>query len=326
MKFLFIAKGNNKPSARYRVFPLATRLKEMGHDIEICPSEFSLGNRINILKLARTSDVVIIQRKLFGAVYFRLLSSCSSKLIFDLDDAIFLHSNGTPSKRRMAGLERTLRVCDTVWAGNHYLLENTEKYCDKCFLIPTPVNPAVYVKPVVKHDVLTLVWIGSRSTRKYLESHRSIIENIGRSVNGIQLKVIADFEIQFENLRVINLPWSQKTEADEIAKCHIGIAPMDDNAWTRGKCALKILQYMACSLPVVTSAVGANKEVVIHGETGFHAIEKDDWVTSIVQLSKDVEKRTRFGLAGRQQVEQRYAEEVIVNQMVESLRSLHLSL
>ncbi len=326
MKFLFIAKGNNKPSARYRVFPLATRLKELGHDIKICPSEFSLGNRFNILNLSRNSDVVIIQRKILGAFYFRLLRSCSSKLIFDLDDAIFLRSDGTPSLRRMEGFERTLRACDAAWAGNHYLLENTEKYCEKCFIIPTPVNPSVYVKPVTKHDVLTLVWIGSHSTRKYLESHRNIIEDIGRSLYGIQLKVISDFEIKFENLQVINVPWSQKTEADEIAKCHIGIAPMNDNAWTRGKCALKILQYMACSLPVVTSAVGANKEVVIHGETGFHAIEKDDWVTSVIQLSKDLEMRSRFGLAGRQQVEQRYSEGVIVNRMIESLSSLNLSL
>lgn len=326
MKFLFIAKGNNKSSTRYRVFPLATRLTEMGHDIEMCSSEFSLGNRFNILNLSRNSDVVIIQRKIFGAFYFRLLRSCSSKLIFDLDDAIFLRSDGTPSLRRMEGFERTLRACDAVWAGNHYLLENTEKYCGKCFIIPTPINPSVYVKPVAKHDALTLVWIGSHSTRKYLESHRSIIEDIGRSLYGIQLKVISDFEIKFENLQVINVPWSQKTEADEIAKCHIGIAPMNDNAWTRGKCALKILQYMACSLPVVTSAVGANKEVVIHGETGFHAIEKYDWVTSVIQLSKDLEMRTRFGLAGRQQVEQRYSEEVIVNRMIESLSSLNLSL
>lgn len=326
MKFLFIAKGNNKPSTRYRVLPLATRLRKMGHDIEICSSEFNFRGRLGILNLARNADVVIIQRKLFGTIYFRLLSLCSPKLIFDLDDAVFLHSDGTASQRRRDRFERTLRACDAVWAGNHYLLENTEKYCNKCFLIPTPVNPAVYVKPVAKHDVLTLVWIGSHSTRKYLESHRSIIEDIGRSLYGIQLKVISDFEIQFENLRVINVPWSQKAEADEIAKCHIGIAPMDDNAWTKGKCALKILQYMSCSLPVVTSAVGANKEVVVHGETGFHAIEKDDWVTSIIQLIKDVEKRTRFGLAGRQRVEQRYSEEAVVDRMLESLNSLNLSI
>jgi len=324
MKFLFIAKGNDNPSTRYRVFPLAARLRELGHDTEICSSEFHLGNRIKILNLAKNSDVVIIQRKLFGAIYLRLLRSCSSKLIFDLDDAIFLRSNGTPSQRRMNGFVRTLRVCDAVWAGNHYLIDNIGKYSNKGFLIPTPVNPALYDNAVAKHSIPTLVWIGSHSTRKYLESHRSIIEEIGRSVNGIQLKVIADFEIQFNNLQVNNIPWSQKTEADEIAKCHIGIAPMDDNAWTRGKCALKILQYMSCSLPVVTSAVGANKEVVIHGETGFHAFKKDDWITSIILLSKDVEKRTRFGLAGRQQVELRYAEEVIVNQMIESLRSLNL--
>jgi glycosyltransferase involved in cell wall biosynthesis len=326
MKFLFIAKGNDNPSTRYRVFPLAARLRELGHDTEICSSEFHLGNRINILNLTVKSDAVIIQRKLFGAIYFRLLRSCSSKLIFDLDDAIFIRSNGTPSKRRMEGFKRTLIACDTVWAGNNYLLGNTEKYNDKCFIVPTPVNPDVYVNQVAKHDILTLVWIGSSSTRKYLESHRNVFECLGRSISQIQLKVISDFEIQFENLRVINIPWSKKTEAEEIARCHIGIAPMDDNAWTRGKCALKILQYMASSLPVVTSAVGANKEAVVHGETGFHAINKDDWITSIILLSKDVGKRTRLGLAGRQQVEQYYSEEVVVNQMIESLRSLNLKL
>jgi len=326
MKFLFIAKKNNNPSTRYRVLPLATRLREMGHDVNICSSEFSFGNRINILNLARTSDVVVIQRKLFGAVYFRLLRAYSSKLIFDLDDAIFLRSDGTPSQRRMDGFERTLRACNAVWAGNHYLMDNIGKYCNKGFLIPTPVNPALYDNAVVKHSIPTLVWIGSRSTKKYLESHRNVFECLGRTVSKLQLKVISDFEIQFENLRVINVLWSQNTEADEIAKCHIGIAPMDDNAWTRGKCALKILQYMACSLPVVTSAVGANKEAVVHGETGLHAVDKDDWVNSIIQLIKDVDKRTRLGLAGRQQVEQRYSEEIIVNQMIESLSSLNLSL
>lgn len=326
MKFLFIAKGNNNPSTRYRVLPLATRLREMDHEVEICSSEFSFINRINILNLARTSDIVIIQRKLFGAVYFKLLRYCSSKMIFDLDDAVFFRSNGTASQQRRNGFKRTLSTCDAAWAGNNHLLINTEKYCDKCFLIPTPINPSLYVNPVTKHDVFTLVWIGSRSTRKYLESHRSIIENIGRSVHGIQLKVISDFEIKFDNLRVINMPWSQKSEADEIAKCHIGIAPMDDNAWTRGKCALKILQYMACSLPVITSAVGANKEVVLHGETGFHVIENDNWVTSIIKLIKDEEMRTGFGLAGRQRVEQLYSEKVVVDRMLESLSSLNLNI
>ena len=104
------------------------------------------------------------------------------------------------------------------------------------------------------------------------------------TIKNLRLKVIADFELHSEVLPIDNVPWSLATEAVELARSTIGIAPMTDDPWTRGKCGLKVLQYMASGLPVITSPYGVNRELVVEGETGFHAATTRQWLDAIRHL------------------------------------------
>ena len=117
------------------------------------------------------------------------------------------------------------------------------------------------------------------------------------------MKLICDRFLEFENLSVIRCPWSEKTEAEDLESADIGISWVPDDPWSRGKCGLKVLQYMAAGLPVVANPVGVQAEMVRHGETGFLCGSPDEWSAAIGRLSHDPLLRKRMGKAGRKRVE-----------------------
>lgn len=319
MKYLLIVKSEQDPAARYRVWPLEDKLKVLGHRVDILSSKSSL---FELIKNIRTSDVVVIQRKLFTKPIARIIRYFSKALIYDFDDAIFLRSNGEASAIRMARFQAIASRADQVWAGNSFLAAEACRFNQNVQLVPTSVDIISYGAEVKKEEVFTLVWIGSSSTRKYLEVYKQVLEEIGKSVSDIQLKVISDFEFSLEHLRVINQPWSQATEISDLKSCHVGIAPMTDNLWTKGKCALKILQYMAASLPVISSPVGANSEVVVNGETGILASSSADWTNAVKTLIHTEGKGIQMGIEGRKRVKERYATKVITDLLLQYLDSL----
>lgn len=161
-----------------------------------------------------------------------------------------------------------------------------------------------------------LVWIGSSSTVQGLEAIRPLLENLGREIPGLTLKLICDRFLTLENLLVEKCPWSEATEGAALAAADIGIAWVPDDQWSRGKCGLKVLQYMAAGLPVVANPVGVHTDLVRHGETGFLAETPDEWRDSIRQLLNDPEMRRRMGTAGRQLVEQDYSVSVGLDRWV----------
>src|SRR5262249_11100433 len=140
-----------------------------------------------------------------------------------------------------------------------------------------------------------------------LESIAPLLEHLGRTIPYLQLKMICDCFLRFTNLSVMECPWSEATEAEEIASADIGISWMPDDDWSRGKCGLKVLQYMAAGLPVVANPVGVHAVMVRHGETGFLAATPADWVEAIEALVRDPDLRERMGRAGRRVVQERYA-------------------
>lgn len=316
MKTLFVTKSELDPATRYRVWPLAARLKDLGHQVELISSKKLL---VQILVKVKQADITIIQRKLFSSPVIRIISGLSKSLIFDLDDAIFLRSSGEVSSSRGKRFQTIASSCDYIWAGNDFLASRARNYCNKVQLVPTPVDTRRYGLNVERESVFTLVWIGSSSTRKYLESHRQALEQIGRSIEEIQLKVISDFEFSLDHLKVINRPWSEGSEIAELKSSHLGIAPMVENPWTRGKCALKVIQYMAASLPVISSPVGANAEVVIDGVTGILAADASQWVSGVEMLYRSETLRAEMAEKGRLRVEEFYSQNVVVEKLVRTL-------
>lgn len=134
-----------------------------------------------------------------------------------------------------------------------------------------------------------------------------LLEDIGRNVPGLNLKLVCDHFLHLHHLPVLPVTWTETSEAEEIARADIGISWIPDDSWSRGKCGLKVLQYMAAGLPVIANPVGVQVEMVRHGETGYLARTPEEWIAAVRRLSDDTELRRRMGRAGRRLVETRYS-------------------
>lgn len=326
MKVLFIAKSKNDPATRYRVLPLQTRLAELNVETTICDDTNGVRAKFRLLSEASRADLVFIQRKLFAPWLVSALKRRCPRLVYDFDDAVFSKSSGELSSRRMAKFRKIIRSADLVLAGNEYLGQQcklVDEHVDT-IVIPTPVDQTLYDLEIPKEQGCVLVWVGSRSTRKYLESHRNTFEEIGCRFPDVMLKIVADFDFTLDNLRVENIPWTIETESKILGSAHIGIAPMVDNRYTKGKCALKIIQYMAAGLPVISSRVGANSEVVVHGETGLLVDTLDDWIMAIELLSSNPEECARMGLAGYERMLANYCQRTVVKSVIENFVARNL--
>lgn len=288
------------------------------------PTEMSLLSKLGFLWKMQGDDVVVIQRKLFPNWFVNFLRGRAGRIVFDFDDAIFVKSSGKSSSARMSKFAAICRVSDLIFAGNQYLADAAiaaGASPNNVHLIPTSVVVEATGAAIEKEDKPTLVWIGSSSTRRYLDFLTPTLERLGHQFPDLQLKVISDFEFQLDGMPVKNIPWSLQEEAAELASSHIGIAPMIDDPWTRGKCALKVLQYMGAGLPVISSRCGANQEVVLESETGFLAESEEEWCSAVETLIRDDAGRERLGVRGRQRVVELYSRDAIADRAVELLNT-----
>jgi glycosyltransferase involved in cell wall biosynthesis len=220
-------------------------------------------------------------------------------------------TKGFASRKRMHRFRAVVRAADAVIAGNDFLAEHaTTTGARAVWVIPTCVDVRNY--PVARHERVgaDLVWIGSASTLRGLEAISGLLDAIGRQVPGVRLKLVCDLFLKLTDLPVVESPWTEATERAEIAVADIGISWVPDDPWSRGKCGLKVLQYMAAGLPVVTNPVGVHRTMVRHGETGFLAESEAEWVEAIRTLAGDPDLRRRMGTRGRALVEERYSLEV----------------
>jgi glycosyltransferase involved in cell wall biosynthesis len=320
---LFVFKGAQAASTRYRARVYYPYLRAAGWDIREHEAAANPLARLTLLVQAARAEVVVVLRKTFTAPFARLLRAVSDRLVLDFDDAIFVRSSGAPSNLRMRRFARMAARCDHVFAGNAYLAEHARKFNPQVTILPTSIDPRKYAVGAAKPEAtLDLVWIGSTSTRKYLAQALPALERAAERVPNLRLKIVADFGLASSRLPIVPIAWSERTEAAELASAHIGIAPLPDNDWTRGKCALKLLQYMAAGLPVVASPVGANREAVEHGVTGLLADTTEEWAAALARLAADPALRASMGEAGRVRVAERFAEERTFARMHAVLESL----
>jgi glycosyltransferase involved in cell wall biosynthesis len=300
---------------RYRVTAFRPALERAGHSLELCPHPRSWWSRLRPGRELRHADAVLVQRRLLPAWQLFLLRRAVPLLLFDLDDAVFLRDSYSAKGLHDSGRRRRFaavcRAADAVIAGNDFLA--CEAACwtrpERLHVIPTCVDPKRY--PPAEHPRagagVRLVWVGSSSTLQGLERVRPLLEELGKAVPGLGLKLICDRFLQLRHLPVLACPWSEEGEAAEIAAADVGISWVPDDLWSRGKCGLKVLQYMAAGLPVVANPVGVQAEMVRPGVTGFLAETRREWVEAVGRLAVDPELRRRLGQAGRRLVEQEYS-------------------
>lgn len=319
---LFVSKGNYSASTRYRALAYFPALQSSGWR----PLHLTVRGtlpRLKLLGIANQAEIVVILRKTFSLPFLRLLRLCSKNLIFDLDDAIFCRSDGKVSKSRQLRFERVARICEQVWAGNLYLADMAGRYNESVKIMPTSLDYRKYLLEVEKNsDYFDLVWIGSRSTQKYLKERLPVLESMAENIPNLRLKIVADFDLPTKRLKTVAVPWSDEVEAEALASAHVGIAPMSDNPWTKGKCGLKVLQYMAASLPVVSSPVGVNREIIKHGVTGYLAKSSEEWRVAIEKLAHDSALRQAMGKAGQMRVVKQYSIDATYCKMSKALYML----
>jgi glycosyltransferase involved in cell wall biosynthesis len=301
---------------RYRVAALRPLLERAGHSLEIRRRPAHWWQWLGLCRELRHADAVLLQRKLLQRWQLYLLRRAARRLVFDFDDAVFLRDSfaarGHHARGRLRRFATVVRAADAVVAGNDFLAAKAAAFADpaRVHVIPTCVEPARY--PVagpaaVPRAGTELVWVGSSSTLQGLEAVRPLLESLGKAIPGLRLKLICDRFLRLEHLPVVPSAWSEAAEGAEIAASDIGISWIPDDPWSRGKCGLKVLQYMAAGLPVVANPVGVHPEMVRHGVNGFLAETPAEWAEAVGALAADPGLRLRLGAAGRRRVEHDYS-------------------
>ena len=326
---LFLVPRLDKASTRYRVLQYLPALEEAGIRHRVRAVSKTSRNWLQLVREVRAADVVFIQKKLFSIFEIALLRRLSSRLIYDFDDAVMYKD--VPASEREHGRQRRRFVAtavraDLLIAGNEYLCQEARTASQRpAIVIPTPLDTSRYLpgeKKNAEDNGIVLGWIGSRGTLKYLREIAPALEALGTRFPGMTLKIVADEFFDLSHMQVIKKEWSA---ADELADLHsfdIGLMPLSDDIWTRGKCGFKLLQCMAAGLPVICSPVGANRQIVTDGVEGFWAASLDEWVERITVLAGNASLAEAMGRRGREKVQRSYSLEATVPLMLQALMQL----
>jgi hypothetical protein len=313
MKLLALVEAPDHVCCRYRIRAFEAALCEAGCSLDCEGLDRRAVFRSIQVHRARSFDAVILQRKLLPSWQLTALRRAARRLVFDFDDAVmfrdsYSHRRGH-SRSRARRFAQTVCTADTIVAGNDFLADAALRAgakVERVHVIPTCVDPLLY--PIARREgPIELVWIGSSSTLQGLEQSRLIWGQVAEAIPGVKLRVICDRFPQSFPLPLIPVPWDRQTEACEIAAGHIGISWIPDDLWSRGKCGLKVLQYQAAGLPVVANPVGAHREMIREGETGFLASTAAEWADALARLVCDLRLRLSMGRAARRQVEASYS-------------------
>lgn len=263
-------------------------------------------------------DIVFVQREavMIGSTFFeRRIKKSKAKFIFDFDDSIWLMdtSEGNRKFEWMKNPEKTarnIRYADMVFAGNAYLADYARHYNKNIRIIPTTIDTDVYKPQGRESDPQKIVigWSGSITTIKHFEFAIDFLKQIkAKYGNRVEIKVIGDGTYENVELGVKGLPWIAAKELGDLNSFDIGIMPLPDDEWAKGKCGLKGLQYMALEIPTIMSPVGVNTEIIEQGKNGFLATGTKQWVECLEQLIESTSLRERMGKEARKTVEERYS-------------------
>jgi glycosyltransferase involved in cell wall biosynthesis len=343
MKILFLTSGPCLPASRFRVHQFLPMLKAAGHDCVVAPSfppKYTgfplLGNRASewprrlfrlwdIFRAWRGEfDIVFLERELFSTDFFlleQLLRQVARKLVLDVDDALF-----TLYPQKFATL---VGLSDCVIVGNASLYERVSELHPFVVEIPTVVDIDRHVpKPVREsgNGRPIIGWTGLASNIPYLENITPCLKELAARFD-FEFQVVAEDARPLARLDLAGVPlkfvpWQESNEIAVLQRFDIGLMPLPDNDWTRFKCGLKLIQYLALEIPAVASPVGVNAEIVRHGETGFLANSPSQWTEALARLLENPGLRQRFGQAGRELVAERYSLQQAAPRLIRTLEEV----
>lgn len=352
MKILIFSKyGVKGASSRYRVYQYLPYLKEA--DISFTINNLfddnyldelyknnsrlylkifkSFFERLRVLLSIKKYDLLLIEYELFPyfpPLFEWLLKICDKKYIVDYDDAVFhnydLNRNWLIRAILKNKIGRVMKNAYAVIVGSHYLYDYAKSWNSNVILIPTVVNADLYQKvipPSEKEDFI-VGWIGSPSTSKYIIPLIDVFKKL--SLTGIKFAFIGfdkNLRSKFSGLPVTWIDWSVETEIQSIKSFSVGIMPLEDTPWTRGKCGFKLIQYMASEIPVLASSVGENIFIVTHGHNGFLIENIESWYKYVQMLSGDKNLLSELGENGLALIKEKYSLDVTCRQFVSVITS-----
>jgi glycosyltransferase involved in cell wall biosynthesis len=280
--------------------------------------------RLRDVARAQEHDAILLFREAYplGSTWFeRRFQNSGVPMIFDFDDAIWLDST-SDANRRFAWMKNgqktneLIAMSHIVTAGNTYLANYARRFNANVRIVPTTIDTGSYTPrdEAPANDagsaqaVIRIGWTGSPTTIEHFRTAIPALTELKRRYgNRLAFTVIGDPSYRDAELDVESLPWRSATEVEDLRRLDIGIMPLPDDEWTRGKCGAKGLQYMALKIPTVMSPVGVNTEIITHGQNGMLASTPQEWIDVLSQLIESAELRRRLGAAGRETVVARYS-------------------
>jgi len=268
-------------------------------------------------------DVVVAQRELLNRIhplFEHLVTRSNRRFVFDFDDLVFTRPRGNGGLAyRVASVAFAenpvgdiVRMSSSVIAGSNYLKAQALKYNSNATLIPTVVDTDIWVprRPGRGASIPTIAWTGNPSSSHYLEGVADVLARLSKR-HRFRLLIIGASEATVSAFRdvpnVESRQWGLDTELHDLQEANIGIMPVADDAWAKGKCGLKAIQYMALGLPAVCSPYGANADIITHARDGFLAVTESDWLATLGALLADPQHRAQIGVAARATVIERYS-------------------
>jgi glycosyltransferase involved in cell wall biosynthesis len=344
---------NTAPGQRYRIEQWTPYLGEDGIDVHFEPfagpglSEalyrpgrygtktvrmtLAWLKRVGVVWRGASFDVVYLYREaaLIGPAWLeRLASRRNPRLVYDFDDAIWMPYI-SPSNRYLSYLKAPSKIgaiCRTavaVTVGNEALADFAGRFNPAVTVVPSTVSLRAYrprPRPAAGEPPV-IGWTGSHSSAQYIRLVEPVLQALARR-NRFRFLVIGLDEYRLEGVDVECRQWRADTEVEDLWSMDVGIMPLFDDPWARGKCAMKAIQYMGVGLPAVVSPVGANRDVVEHGVNGLHASSEREWIDALERLVLDRGLRERMGAEGRRRIEGKYSAEIQAPRVGALLRSL----
>lgn len=313
IKVAALTSGKNFPSSRFRIRQFIDPLRAFGieisehypavnkyHTKRLVPA--GLLTRLPGVLAARGADVTLFERELLPG-RFTFERFAGTKRLIDIDDALWLNSPNFS--------EKLANICDGVIAGNRYIADHYEQSGARVWVVPTSIDTEKW-RPADSgaSDRWTIGWTGTSSNLKYLAAIEEPLAEFLSQHRDAQLLIVCDRKPAFRRLPAQSwrfARWSPRNEIELAQSMDVGLMPLPDTEWTRGKCALKMIMYLAVGIPVVASPVGVAKEIFDQREVGLAASAGNDWHEALRRLFNDRDLSARLAVAGRSLVEENFS-------------------
>ena len=327
LKVYFLIQEWEHPASRYRVLQYVPYLKESRIESKVALFPDSFCKWMKLFSKIQDYDIIFIQKKRLWRWQLWYLRRKHIKIIYDFDDAVMFKSpvdGGGKSFKRERTFARMVRHSNLIIAGNQYLKTQALPYNKNIAIIPTAIDTSKYtMKDYSRNkEKVTIGWIGSKSSLPFLKELTPAFDHLANHHDDIELKIICNDFFDCEKMPVIKKTWALEDENSDLQDIDIGLAPLPNHEWTKGKCATKLLQYLSIGIPVVCSPVGVHNEIIQEGVNGLFAASLEEWTEKIALLIKDNTLRERIGLEGKKTVESHYSLKANVPKFINDIKGM----